>query len=132
MGEQVSERLVEQRIRNRIMEALDMLSDGEEHVQMVGFSDYFELFYDWIPHGEDGGFPDLSTLTKAEQEALTEVRQVLDQACDNTPKDMPERAFIATGWPQRIQPIARRALDLMLERGRFDEKVEETEPSKAL
>ena len=132
MSEQVSERLVEQRIRNRIIEVLDMLSDGEEHVQTSGFSDYFELFYDWIPHREDGAFPDLSTLTEPEQRALSEVSQVLDEACDDTPNDMSEREFIATGWPERIQPIARRALDLLLERGRFDEEVEETEPSKTL
>ncbi len=36
----------------------------------------------------------------------------------------------ASGWPGRVQPIAREALTTMLERGRFDEAREEQEPSQ--
>ena len=34
-----------------------------------------------------------------------------------------------TGWPQRIAPVAKAALELMIDRGRFSEEVEEAEPS---
>lgn len=33
--------------------------------------------------------------------------------------------LIATGWPKRIQPVAREALNLMRVRGRFSEENEE-------
>jgi hypothetical protein len=39
-------------------------------------------------------------------------------------------AFIASGWPGRIQPAARRALDVMQARDRFREDVEEETPSE--
>ena len=37
--------------------------------------------------------------------------------------------FMATGWPQRIAPLADRTLRLMLTRGRFREDQEEDRPS---
>jgi hypothetical protein len=36
---------------------------------------------------------------------------------------------IASGWLERISPVAKVALDLMLARGCFDEELEEFEPS---
>jgi hypothetical protein len=126
----VSTRIVEQRIRNRMQDVADMLADGDEQVHRFGFSAYFELFYDWIPHRDDGIFPDLPTLVEPEKVALIELSRAVDDACDDTPNDMSESDFVATGWPKRIAIIAQRALDLMRERGRFDEEVEEAEPSK--
>jgi len=37
--------------------------------------------------------------------------------------------YIATGWPQRITPVAEEALKLMLKRGRFSEEKKEETPS---
>jgi hypothetical protein len=36
---------------------------------------------------------------------------------------------ISSGWPNRIAPFAKKALDVMLSRGRFSDEVEEDEPS---
>lgn len=129
MAGEISERLVDQRLRNRIIEAVETLAGGEAGLQEIGFIGYFEQFYDFIPHRDHGPLPDLSTLTAAEREALADVSRTLDDACDATPKHMSEQAFVAAGWPARIQPVARRVLDLMLARGRFREDVEEVELS---
>src|ERR1043165_2244074 len=48
--EQPSKLIIGQRIRNRIMEALAILADGNEGVRAVEPTEYFESFYDWVPH----------------------------------------------------------------------------------
>lgn len=128
--ERASARLVDQRIRTRIMDVIEIYADGDAGVSdFGGFEDYFEWFYDRIPHRDDGPFPDLSTLTDAEIAVLKRVSQIVDDACDATPRAMSLDAFVKTGWPGRIQPIAKDALDLMVGRGWFSDDVEENVPS---
>jgi hypothetical protein len=45
------------------------------------------------------------------------------------PKDPTVEQITSSGWPERIAPFAKKALDLMIARGRFSEEVEEEEPS---
>jgi hypothetical protein len=130
MDEQVSNRLVEQRVRNRIMETIETLAEGDAGARSVGFTNYFEPFYDWVPHrGDDRTWEPLSTMTTAENEALANVSSILDDACDSTPNMMTDDEFIETGWPGKIRPIAIRALELMRGRGRFSEEREQDDPS---
>ena len=130
MEDQPSDRLVGQRIRNRIMEAVESLANGDDGVCSEWPSDYFENFYDWIPHRDDGEMPLISAISTDERTLLLKVSRVLDDACDATPKNMSADELIATGWPKRIQPVAQKALDLMRDRGRFSEEQEEDTPSE--
>ena len=127
--EQPSKRIIDQRIRNRIMEALATLADGNEGVLAEWPHECFESFYDWIPHG--GVQRPNGAVSAEEQSGLSDVSKILDLACDSTPQLMTADEFIATGWPARIQPVAQQVLGLMLGRGRFSED-EEQEPSSAL
>jgi hypothetical protein len=129
MEEQPSDRLVDQRIRNRIMEAVETLADGDDGVRREWPDEYFERFYDWIPHRDDGEMPSISTVSADERTLLMNVRRLLDDACDATPKNMTADELIGTGWPKRIQPVAVQALNLMRQRGRFSEEQEEDAPS---
>lgn len=129
MEEQPSDRLIDQRIRNRIMDAVETLADGDEGVRRKWPADYFESFYDWVPHHGDGGMRSNSAISRDEEASLREVSSILDDACDATPANMTADELIATGWPKRIQPVARRALNLMLVRGRFSENKEVDAPS---
>lgn len=127
-----SERLIAQRLRNRIMEALLSLAEGTENIERWGASEYFEGFYDFVPHRDDGGTWPNSALTSEERALIAEVSILLDDACDATPGNVSADELIASGWPERIRPVARRALDAMLQRGRFDEEREEQEPSSPI
>jgi hypothetical protein len=129
MEDNPSERLVEQRIRNRIMEAVLTLAEGVDGVRQVWPKDYFETFYDWIPHQADGAMPSNSAINDEERALLAEVSAILDSACDATPNQMTADELLATGWPDRVQPVAQRALSAMILRGRFSEDHEEDEPS---
>jgi hypothetical protein len=131
MQDKLSDRLVDQRVRTRIMEAVSTLADGDEGVRRVWPDEFFESFYDWIPHrGENRGIRANSAMTADEEALLLNLSSILDDACDATPRvNMTAEEFIATGWPKRIQPVALKALNLMRERGRFSEEKEEDKPS---
>lgn len=131
MADQPSERIIDQRIRNRIMEAIHTLAEGNDGVQKVWPDEYFESLYTWIPHRDDGAMPPNSVIPADEREQLQAVSFILDDACDATPAIMTADEFIATGWPAEIQPIAQAALNIMTARGRYSEQTEEVEPFSA-
>jgi len=126
-----SKRLVEQRLRNRAMEALVALSQGDAGVRSVGVGEYVEQFFDTIDDDSPWHWRDWSCFTPEEVERLDAVHGLLKTACAATPQiTSDEDDFIASGWPSRIQPAARTALDVMQARGRFHEDVEEETPSE--
>ncbi|WP_431884028.1 hypothetical protein [Micromonospora gifhornensis] len=128
--ERPSERLVEQRLRNRAMEALVALSKGDSGVRGVGVGDYINLFFDVIDDDIPWQWRDWSCFTPEEVERLDAVHGLLQAACVVTPWNDTDDDFIASGWPGRIQPAARAALDVMQARGRFREDAEEENPSE--
>ncbi len=125
----VSSRIMHQRLRNRIMEALEVLAMGNAGVRDVGAIEFFEVFYDFRPHRDHGpSFPN-SAIDETELKALEVVSLLLDDACDATPKCLGEAELIESGWPSRIRPVAESVLSMMEARGRFSEEVEEIEPT---
>ncbi|MGC5032288.1 hypothetical protein [Micromonospora sp. DT229] len=125
-----SERLVEQRLRNRVMEALVALSEGDSGVPSVGVGDYVNQFFDFIDDDIPWHWRDWSCFTPEEVERLDAVHRLLNAACAATPRIDTDDDFIASGWPARIQPAARTALNVMQARGRFREDAEEETPSE--
>ena len=125
-----SNRLIDQRLRNRIMEAILGLIDGDEGVDQVGATEWFEIFFDEFPY--DGAPPrDNSAIDDGEWAALAPLVTAMQAACRDTPARMSNAELKASGWPQRIAPIARQALRAFQARGRFSEEVEEQAPSLA-
>ena len=124
-----SARLVEQRVRNRIMEEIWTLSQGDAGVMEAGPTEWFETFFDWFPYeGEPEAYP---AMTSDEALAVREVCKLMQEATADT--DISRQPTVEhvtrTGWPRRIAPTAKAALDVMLRRGRFSEETEEPEPS---
>jgi hypothetical protein len=127
MTEEPSERLIEQRIRNRIYEILEILADCDAGVDLVGIKGYFDLFEDFVhrPSIEAG----TSALSRDERAIVLEIAEFLEAACETNP-DFTKAEFIESDWPGKIAPTARNARELFLERGLFSEKVEEVEPGQ--
>jgi hypothetical protein len=127
--EKPSERLVEQRVRNRIMEELSGLSRGGADVIESGPTEWFESFFDWFPYEGEAG--PSSAMTPDEASAVREVLVLMQRAASDPkiPKSPTVDEVARSGWPRRVAPVAKRALDLMLQRGRYSEEVEEAEPS---
>jgi hypothetical protein len=135
-----SDRVVEQRMRNRAIEALQTLANGDEGVRAVGVDEFVEEFFDVIDDRAPWHWRTWSVFTADEVAALERVHDLLVEACEPPRRSAssgsifgsPEDAFIRSGWPTRIQSAARTALGPMLRRGRFSEEHEEDEPSPSL
>jgi hypothetical protein len=127
MTEELSERLIEQRIRNRLYEILEILADCDGGVDLVGIKGYFNLFEDFVhrPSIEAG----TSALSKDERAIVLEIAEFLEAASETNP-DFTRAEFIESDWPAKIAPTARDARTLFLRRGLFSEKVEELEPGQ--
>ncbi len=123
-----SERLVDQRVRNRAIEALEVLAGGDEGVRAAGAVEYVEAFFDVVDDRQPA-WRHLSTYTPTEVAELERVHSLLLDACAETAPIQRDDDFIASGWPERIKPVAADALALMLSRGRFREDREEQSPS---
>ena len=111
------------------MEALDALSKGNDGVREVGLVEYVEQFFDVIDDAAPWHWQEWTCFTPGEVQALAEVQGLLRAACTATPEAQSEDEFINSGWPTRIQPGARKALEMMRARGYFREDVEEEHPS---
>jgi hypothetical protein len=123
-----SRRLVDQRVRNRIMEAVLGLAEGDAGVDAAGATEWFEMFFDFFPYD---GQPvrDVSTVDDEEWDALMPLLRAMQSACHETPRHMSDAELKASGWPNRIAPIAAAALKTLLARGRFSEDAEEAASS---
>ena len=128
MEDSPSNRILDQRLRNRLMEELLSLSEGDQAVREHGAAEYFESFYDYVRH-RGGEAQQNSAFSDDERLHLLHVSAALDDACDATAQNVTVEELIASGWPERIKPLAQAALDVMLKRGRFSEETEEDAPS---
>lgn len=106
-----------------------MLAEGDDAVRAIGDVEYFYEFFDWIDDDFVSRWREHATLTEPEVVALDLVLTAMEEALDAA-GHLDAEPLIASGWPRRVQPIAQEALDLLLARGRFDEEVEEEEPSR--
>ena len=98
---------VGQRLRNRIMEELLGLSEGDAHVREVWPTEWFESFFDYFEYeGDVHPRAALSTISAEERDRLTIVVSLMQEALRNTPSDLTDDELIATGWLARIARAA--------------------------
>ena len=90
---------MEQRLRNRALEALVILSDGDEGVRSVGVGEYVNQFFDMIDDDSPWHWREWSCFTSQEVEAVDLVQQLLKAACKATPQKLTDDEFIGSGWP---------------------------------
>lgn len=120
----ISPRLLDQRLRNRIIESIEILADGDKGVREVGASDWFNIFFDNVP--DDGvPYPNLA-MAGDEFAALGALAKLVNKACDATPQMVDDNILILSGWPKRIAPEAAKALKLFMQRGKLSEEMEQT------
>jgi hypothetical protein len=133
MPEDVSARLVAQRIRNRIMELMRGLEEGESYLRTIGVDEWINRFFDWMPLNDEEPLSN-SAMTEAERQAVSSVRELMIQAAQESngfSGDWHEQSerLIASGWVWRAQQAGHNTLTLMLSRGYYSEDLEESEPS---
>jgi hypothetical protein len=112
-------RILDQRLRNRIIERLEMLAAGDGAVRSVGFGEFFEAFFDFAPY--EGPSERNSAMTHQESAAFGGFLRLMQIAVDDTPPEMEDEAFIRTGWPKKIASSATDTLKAFSQRGRLHE-----------
>ncbi|RWX05180.1 hypothetical protein EHI45_30810 [Rhizobium leguminosarum] len=128
MGEEVSERVIEQRLRNRIIETIEVLAGGNQGLIDVNYNEFFEGFYDqW--HGGHLAVKPNSAITEEEERAVDALGLMLESITKETSHFRSEAEYLQSGCAERIKPVAQKALKLFLSRGRFREDLEEPSPT---
>jgi hypothetical protein len=121
----VTSQLVYQRIRNRIIEMLELLIECESSPSEFGLNELINFWEDWVssPLQEDE-FP-TSVYTEVEGKLLREVSLTINAFCEVTPQSITDEtgAMALPEWTAVIV-TARLAYITMMKRGRFSEDEE--------
>jgi hypothetical protein len=128
----VSKRLLQQRVRNRIIEYLGTAASAEEQreyerdvpIAQVP-NEMINQWEDWIPDGDLDWFSP-PVFSPEESEAIRSFHKVWLSVADETPNPMPHSIELILGTPawNRLMDAAHLALSVFEKRGYFDEDVE--------
>ena len=130
MDAEVSDRLLKQRVRNRIMEELSILAGGTDELRQMGW-EYLMCLLDWFPNASELN-PAVGIMLPDEREGVAEVLRMVVSFAADAPRGATTDELIRLGRAEEIAPVAKRTLALLNVRGRFDEEHEEDEPSGGL
>ena len=130
MEKSPSDRLIDQRIRNRIMEELSILARGQSELQEMGW-EYLLCFLDWFPNAPELN-PAVACMSDEERAAVAEVLKMVCRFADEAKQGANTEDLLRLQHAERIAPVAARTLALLNQRGRFNEDDEEDEPSGGL
>jgi hypothetical protein len=131
--QKISRQLLQQRIRNRIIEYLELAASAERQrdyerrapiAQVPG-----EMINQWadVVHADNWDWYSQPVFSIEESEAIRAFHDVWLAVADETPEPMPHtiEALIGTPAWNRLMAAARDTLQVLSLRGRFDEEIEE-------
>lgn len=119
MGE-VSDRVILQRLRNRVMESLEMLRDGVS-VDEIGTAEVINIWYDYVDGEERLSFFREAVFTEEELASINEMMEVMETNCEAVPCTWAQRDLAFCEPWSNIVFTANKALLVFEKRGRFDE-----------
>jgi hypothetical protein len=127
MRDNPSKRVVDQRVRNNIIDWLEFFCRRADAVDQIGIVEYFECFFDnFAYHDEPGDTLKINTaISPDEAPLIAEVYRVVREASLQTSERMSHEDFVRSGWPDRIAEFSERALIVLNERGRLSNEAEE-------
>lgn len=121
--------MVEQRVRNRIIEYLELASSYEDQVACEAAAPYVNVPYDvinqwedWVPADPRTVNTHLSVFSEAEVRALCDFQDVLDSVTAALPNNYPKVAEVQAlpAWG-RLRDAARTAGETFAVRGKMPE-----------
>lgn len=122
--DRASEMLVDQRIRNRVMENLEIASSYEEQ-RGLDSNEIINMWEDPIARTCLSQYKE-PVFSQGEQEAMREFDAIWESVADNTANPMPPLSeLVGTEIWERLRVGAEKALAVFRVRGRFDEDREE-------
>lgn len=129
----ISQQLLQQRIRNRIIEYLEVAASADEQRDYESRApiahvpnEMINQWEDWVK-GDDLDWYGPPVFSKDESIALRSFHGIWLAVADETPDPLPHSIDLLLGTPAwaRLMDGARAALAIFEKRGRFDEEIEE-------
>ncbi|MEP6017235.1 MAG: hypothetical protein ABJ251_01990 [Paracoccaceae bacterium] len=119
---EISQQLLYQRIRNRVIELLDWYCSFDD-LAKFGVSEAINMVDDWLPIDYDKA---PNVFNEQEKRVIAEFFQLFEAASNATDEDACDVNWLKSSdeWI-RLSAVARNALPVLLERGRFSEEIEE-------
>ena len=120
--DEISRQLLYQRLRNRVIELLNLYSSFDDLAKIGAFA-AINMVDDWLPLDYEEA-PDV--FIEQEKRAIGEFIKLLEAASNATDEDTWDVNWFKTSdeWI-RLSAFARSTLSMLLERGRFSEEIEE-------
>lgn len=119
---------VHRRVRNRIIEYLELASSLEDQLEYQRGApidvptEVINQWQDWVCDDPDDHAWSPGVFTLAERQAMREYHRVWNQVCDDTPDPLPPLAELQQTAPwNRLREAAERCLTIFLERGKLSE-----------
>ena len=120
----ISEKLVMQRIRNRIIEVLDMFAD-DESVSKIGSDEIIEFWYDFVDEEKFSGF-NKPVFSESEITSIRRFHNLLEKTYSNVPSSFSLESLMSNKYWCRLKELANNETEVFLKRGRFSEDEEIT------
>lgn len=127
MRDKPSKRVVDQRIRNNIIDSLEFFCRRADAVHQIGIVEYFESFFDDFAYRDEPSdtLKINTAISPDEAPLIAEVYRVVREASSQTSDRMSHDDFVRTGWPDRIADVSERALIVLNKRGKLSDEAEE-------
>ncbi len=124
MADQISKTLLQQRIRNRLIEYFEWASSFET-IASFGAFETINSWEDWV-HSSELSFFHEPVFSPDEHDAITAFYKIWDAAAEATKEDVFDQAELRwrDPWVLFVETAAA-ALETFLQRGRFSEEEEE-------
>ena len=120
--DEISQQLLYQRLRNRVIDLLDLYCSFDD-LAKIGSFEAINMIDDWLPLDYDK-VPNV--FIEQEKRAIEEFIKLFETVSNATDEDIWEVNWFKSSdeWI-RLSAAARNALSVLFERGRFSEEIEE-------
>jgi hypothetical protein len=120
--EEISKQLLYQRLRNRMIELLDLYCSFDDLAKLGAF-EAVNMVDDWLPLDYDEA---PNVFNQQEKRAIGEFINLFEAASNATDEDICDvNWFMSSDEWIRLSAVAKSALSVLLKRGRFSEEIEE-------
>jgi hypothetical protein len=126
--QEISDILLKQRIRNRIIEVIEIIASYEAWEEFGG-DEVINMWDDWVDDNRIGHYIE-PVFTKQEQECMAELQNRVNQVVDHAPQFLPSISELkGNAYWSSLVLSASKALAIFNQRGRMSEEIEITEQS---
>jgi hypothetical protein len=130
MNKEISQTVVDQRVRNRIIEYFELVSDKNKLLEYQNNVDFVNVLSELVNQWEDwfsidgykNGWYDIPIYTKEERKALLSYHCLWSTVVHEMPNNIQTiNHFLCSDWWLKIQKKAKSCLIIFMDRGFLDE-----------